>query len=146
MYSVGSIILIKNIVFKNGNKCFDHAYKYGRPCLIISLLNDNIYYVPLSSSLDFKKINESDIIISSKYCRKKSKISLKNIYFTDGYYYEEKEKFSDEDLLPILKKLYKFQTSHISDSLFNVIMADIQNTIDELSNRVNNTTKLVYKL
>lgn len=144
MYSVGSIILVKNIVFKDGG--FDHAYKYGRPCLIVSLLDNNIYYLLLSSSFDLKKCDESGLIIKSDYCRKKSKLSFKNIYLTEGYYYEEKEKFSDEYLLLILKKFYNFQKSNMSDNLFSIIMDDIQNTINELSSRVHNTKKLVYKI
>lgn len=78
--------------------------------------------------------------------QKKSIIKVSNIYCRDGYYYKEKCKLEDTDLLKILNYLYKYQTLKKFDELFSIIKDDIQNTIDTLSNRVNKEKKLVYKL
>lgn len=109
MYSVGSIILMKNLVFKNGNKCFDHAYKCGRPCLVVSLFNDSVYFIPLTSKIYNQRYGEG-IEINDKYCKKRSIVNVSNIYRRDGYYYEESCKLEDTDLLKILNYLYKYQT------------------------------------
>ena len=145
MYSVGSIILMKNLVFKNGNKCFDHAYKCGRPCLVVSLFNDSVYFIPLTSKI-YKQRYREGIVLNDKYCKKRSIVNVSNIYCRDGYYYEESCKLEDTDLLKILNYLYKYQTLKKCDDLFFIIKDDIQNTIGTLSNKVNVEKRLVYKL
>lgn len=144
MYSVGSIIIVKNIIFKNGNGNFDHSYKNGRPCLVISITDDKVYFVTLSSK-NYGRKYDSEIEINSKYCKKNSIVKVGNIYCRDRYYYEEKFKLSDVDLLKILKYFYQFQISHLCDDLFSEIMLDIQNTIDVISSRLDTGKRLVYK-
>lgn len=145
MYTVGSIIIVKNIIFKNGDEAVDHSHKFGRPCLVVSLFEDKVYFIPLSSKVYNGKY-DTEIEIDNKYCKKKSIIKVSNIYCRDGYYYEEKCKLEDTDLLKILNYLYKYQTLKKCDDLFLIIKDDIQNTIDTLSNRVNKEKRLVYKL
>ena len=109
MYTVGSIIIVKDIIFKNGDEAVDHSHKFGRPCLVVSLFEDKVYFIPLSSKVYNGKY-DTEIEMDNKYCKKKSIIKVSNIYCRDGYYYEEKCKLEDTDLLKILNYSYKYQT------------------------------------
>lgn len=144
MYSVGSIIIIRNLVFKNDNH-FDHAYKCGRPCLVISVLDDDLYFLPLTSSEEQKKYDDT-IEIKNDYCFKANTVVKVNcIYCRQGYFHEEKCKIEDTELIKILSYFYKYQLKYLCDDLFLRIKDDIQNTINTLSKSINYEKKLVYK-
>ncbi len=56
---LGSIVIIRNLIFnqnkKNGNQV-DHAWRAGRPCVIIYTDNEYDYFLPLSSTIAEKNI------------------------------------------------------------------------------------------
>ena len=96
---IGDIVIVKGIVFENatnGKKELDHAWKDGRPCMII-YSDDEIDYLLTLTSVDregskqYFKINDEDILYKEdfkyRYNRKnrinksiKGYVNLENIY------------------------------------------------------------------
>ena len=57
--AIGNIILIKNIIFKNTankKKEVDHAWKFGRPCLVIYSDEQYDYILTITSTQKKKNI------------------------------------------------------------------------------------------
>lgn len=70
---LGKIVIIKNIVFKNSigaKHQVDHAWKKGRPCVIIYSDDEFDYYLPLSSTKAnknyYQKIKDEFFELSEK--------------------------------------------------------------------------------
>ena len=97
--AIGDIVIVKGIVFENtaiGKKEPDHAWKDGRPCMIIYSDNELDYLLTLTSvdkdgSKQHFKINDENILYEEdfkyRYNRKdrinksiKGYVNLENIY------------------------------------------------------------------
>lgn len=51
MVGIGSIIYVRNIIFKDATKPFeqvDHAFLSGRPCLVVDFDRDYLYFFPIT--------------------------------------------------------------------------------------------------
>lgn len=132
MYNIGSIILLKNFIYKDhtGTKKIDHA-KY-RPCLVIGEDNENIYILPISSSI-LKNNRESHYEIPNKYIdiNKKEYIDFNAIYKAKICGYRVKDDLDTNDLYDLLTSFYQYHTKNNNEE-FNKIKDIIYNEIKKL--------------
>ena len=73
MYDGGEIIIVKNIQFKN--RIADHASLGGRPCIVLSDINDKLTMVPLTSREP--KYNEYTLSIPKKHIKNENPSFIK---------------------------------------------------------------------
>ena len=73
MYDGGEIIIVKNIQFKN--RIADHASLGGRPCMVLSDINDKLTMVPLTSREP--KYNEYTLSIPKKHIKNENPSFIK---------------------------------------------------------------------
>ena len=74
---IGKIVIIKNIIFENSvtnKKESDHAWKFGRPCLIIYSDDEYDYFLTLRTEIkyprykrQFYELTENDLLYKNKY-------------------------------------------------------------------------------
>ncbi len=93
MYDGGEIIIVKNIQFKN--RIADHASLGGRPCMVLSDINDKLTMVPLTSREP--KYNEYTLSIPKKHIKNEnpsfikkpvSYLNLESMFQRELRYYE----------------------------------------------------------
>ena len=68
--AIGNIILIKNIIFKNTankKKEVDHAWKFGRPCLVIYSDEQYDYILTITSTQKKEKYSCEHFTIQNKH-------------------------------------------------------------------------------
>ena len=119
---IGSIVLIKNIIFKDGTKPqFDHAWCLGRPCLIIYSDNEFDYFLTISS-------NKKKLKSSSKWSISKRDLLYGNIHGDIGLYTIYKMPIAGHEIVSKLSfKAYKkiieaLKVYHHEDILDNVLI------------------------
>jgi len=122
--SIGNIVIIKNLVFKDTNEA-DHAWYNGRPCLIIYSDNEYDYFLTIKSVHDKKyndfhfQINNYDLIPTyysrqnpkfKKATRKKGlkgAVNLQNIYKMPISGHDEVGKLTLQTYKDVISKLKK---------------------------------------
>ena len=134
MYGVGSIINAKNIIFKtNGKqnrKRLDHAYKGGRPCLVICETTDKIYFLPISGYREKEFANK--IRLSANISNKPSGVNIGDIICKDVAYYKELNFLDERELYDILIKFVNYQENIKKDEFYDSIAENIKAKIEEL--------------
>lgn len=68
--TIGKIVIIKNIIFKDGvtkKKGLDHAWKFGRPCLIVYSDNEYDYFVTITSTPKNEKYKNEHFILENEH-------------------------------------------------------------------------------
>lgn len=140
-YDIGSITLLKNIVFKSkitfNSSLIDHAT--SRPAVIISEDNNNTYFLLFTSS----KIEEDKCNSCQYFHGKKGKnqiggyINLMNIYKRNICYRNEIDFISDEKLQNVLEKFCYYQENICMDIEYPAIKEAIYLKINELKAKSN---------
>lgn len=71
---IGKIVILQNIVFNTGKNKLDHAYKGGRPCLLIYNDEEYDYFLTIKSELrtksydfEYYKLNSKDFMYIYNY-------------------------------------------------------------------------------
>ena len=87
---IGNIIIIRNIIFENSifnKKEVDHAWKNGRPCIIIYSDDEYDYVLPIKSSNtkeqfsnQYIDLKEEELIHRKEKEITKGKINIQTIY------------------------------------------------------------------
>lgn len=90
MYSndyIGKIVILKNIVFNRGKNKLDHAYKGGRPCLLIYSDEEYDYFLTITSEVknksyefEYYKLNPDDFLYLYNYRGDNSKVNFDYIH------------------------------------------------------------------
>lgn len=111
-YDRGSIIIVKNIIFKDG--VLDHAYKKGRPCLVIDINDEEITFLTLSTLYNDIKYRNDYIFENYKKMglKKNTYVNLQNIYKTKLCFYMEACKISELDYYKIIRKLIEIHANN----------------------------------
>lgn len=126
MFDVGSIIIKKKLVFKEKGE-LDHAYKKGRPCLVIALDDEYYYYLSISRSIK----NHSKTEIHSPKFTKPSSPSFNNIFKSPICFKEEIDKVPVKKMLIIYKTLIKYYSKRKKCENYNEVIEYIKNYIKE---------------
>lgn len=126
MFDVGSIVINRNIFFKDANK-LDHAYKKGRPCLVIALNDEYYYYLSISNSI--RKDDKTNLPI--EYCTKLSSPSFKNVFRAPICYKEEKFKLSTKKMLDIYIQFIKYYENREKCEYYTEVIEYITNYINQ---------------
>ena len=82
MVGIGDIIIVRNIIFHDG---VDHAFLFGRPCLVIGFDENNLYYLPITHNVHYTP-ERSKYIFHAKECRWKRKDYFFHAVTTEQYY------------------------------------------------------------
>lgn len=84
---IGKIVIIKNIVFNSGKNRLDHAYKGGRPCLLIYSDEEYDYFLTIKSEprtksygFEYYKLNPEDFLYLYNYRGDNSKVTFDYIH------------------------------------------------------------------
>ncbi|MGM9882507.1 MAG: hypothetical protein ACI31S_06700 [Bacilli bacterium] len=137
--SIGNIIIVKNIIFKNtiiNKNVPDHSFNYGRPCIIIYSDEKYDYLLTLTSKEkeypnQYFKLEENDLLPMEiyryrKYDRKKSRqkkttgfINLQNIYKIPISGHDLIGKVTFNTFKEVINKLKKY---HKENSLKEIIV------------------------
>ena len=136
-FDKGSIILVRDIIFKEG--MLDHAYKAGRPCLIIDIDDDYITFLTLST-LHNKKIYDHDYLFND--CddlnfKNDTYVNLQHIYRKRICFYEEVSHLNQKEYFKILRKFLRVNSKNPSDE-FLEIASNIENQLLENKNLIKN--------
>jgi len=121
-YDNGSIILVKNIVFKDGN--LDHSYRHGRPCLIIDNDDEEITFLTIATVYKDKNYESNYVLNNWKKLKLKheSYVNLACIYKGKACFYKEINKINEKEYLKILKEFLIFhENNHEIDSVKNSV-------------------------
>lgn len=138
--TIGSIILMKNIVFQNANNKkneLDHSWQKGRPCIIIysdeeydyflpitsNISNPKFYYhyVPLSDdNLLYKDMNLSRKYNINKLYQRKTEgyINLETIYRTPISWHDEIGKVNFNQYKFLIQRLREYYKGKNLNELF----------------------------
>ena len=147
MYGVGSIICAKNIIFKNvygkDRKELDHAYKSGRPCLVICETNNNIYLLSILGYKGKEYVNE--IKLPTSISNKPSCVNVRDIICKDIAYYKELSALSERQLYNILIKFVNYQENVKKDEFYDVIAENVKEKIEELVKNLSTKEKSKIK-
>lgn len=137
--TIGKIVIIKNIIFKDRvtkKKGLDHAWEFGRPCLIIYSDNEYDYFVTITSKQKKEKYKIEHFILENEhfiptqisrytnYNLKKSKsktiegsVTLSTIYKIPISGHEEIGKITFETYKTIIENLKTLYQSENLDEL-----------------------------
>ena len=133
--AIGTIIIVKNIIFPNTNKKeLDHSWKKGRPCLIIYSDAEYDYILPMTSKPkdNYEKqhytISQSDLLYTyivthqynSNYKQKqipKGAIKLSTVYKIPQTGHDERSKIALDTLKKIIEKLKEYHQTDNIESL-----------------------------
>lgn len=135
--AIGKIIIVRNIVFSSTKiikKEIDHAWKNGRPCIIIYSDDEYDYFLPIKSNVT-KKFNYQYFILNEnglldrnihKYSKSKvnnshsftGAINLDTIYKIPISGHDEVGKVTWETFKNIVEKLKEY---HQNDNLQEII-------------------------
>lgn len=125
--------LVVGSIFWNNDFVFNHKYNkhFQRPCIILSIKNDLIYFLPISHTDD--KYAGKFILNTAK--RKIRYIPLVTIYKTpEKASYTEIEYIDGDFLFEFLHSFYIYHTnSAFVDPDFLIIKEDIEQTLAKLS-------------
>lgn len=125
--AIGNIIIIRNLIFQNtvkGQKEIDHAWKMGRPCIIIHSDNEYDYILALKTNVTDEKFENHHFLLSKKnllscrhgnYNTKKKNnreihgaVNLQNIYKIPISGHNIVEKITFETYKAIIAKLKEY--------------------------------------
>lgn len=134
MYEIGSIVNIKNIIFKSthgkSKLSIDHSYKNGRPCLIFHENSEYIYFFSINSYKGKDYVGEIPLV---KYAGiKDSVINVRNIYSLPVCFRDEFCKLNDKDLYEVLIKFVNYQENVKKDKIYKFIADDVKKKISDL--------------
>ena len=137
--AIGNIVIIKNIIFENttiNKNEIDHAYKFGRPCIIIYSDDEYDYLLPIKSSNNNEKyenhyftINESNVLhrLVNRYSnwnkKKRSKIETKGVINLENVYrvpisgHDEICKVSFETFKNVITELKRYHKKEKIDEI-----------------------------
>lgn len=134
MYEVGSIVNIKNIVFKSthgkSKYTIDHSYKTGRPCLIFHENSEYIYFFSINSYKGKDYAGEIPLVKHAGI--KDSVINVRDIYYLPVCYHNELYKLDDKNLYEVLIKFVNYQENIKQDKIYKLIVDDVKNKISDL--------------
>jgi len=118
--AIGNIIIVCNIIFENSiidKKEADHAWKNGRPCIIIYSDNEYDYILPIKSSTTKKQydnqyieLKAEDLIYRKEKEITKGKINILTIYRIpiSGHNKVNKVKFTKyKKIINVLKQYHR---------------------------------------
>lgn len=125
---LGSIVIIRNLIFnqnkKNENQV-DHAWRAGRPCVIIYTDNEYDYFLPLSSTIAEKKYYadikykffelSEDQFLYLKKGTKTSVISLESYFLKSISGYREIGKLTQESYIQLIKKFSDYHKESLEN-------------------------------
>lgn len=131
MFEIGSIVINKNIVFKEKGE-IDHAYKNGRPCLVIAFNEENYYYLSLSRTVE---ATEKTSIYLPGF-KKKSSPSFRNVFKAPICWKEEKAKVPVKTMLTIYKEFIKYYSKHEKCEYYDEVIDYIKEYINENEKRI----------
>lgn len=84
---IGKIVILQNIVFNTGKNRLDHAYKGGRPCLLIYSDEEYDYFLTIKSEprtksygFEYYKLNPEDFMYVYNYHGAYHKSSFQGIH------------------------------------------------------------------
>jgi len=125
--AIGNIIIIKNIIFENNivnKKEPDHAWKNGRPCIIIYSDNEYDYVLTLKSgntkkqfSNQYIEIKEEDLIHRKEKEITKGKINLQTIYRIPISGHNKANKVTFEKYKIIINAIKKYHKNENIDEI-----------------------------
>lgn len=139
MYYGGEIIIVKNIVF-DGNRA-DHASLGGRPCVILSDVNDKITMLPLTSrkldnsefSVEFTK---NQIKCDNSQFRKKDRtyINLLSVFQRELRFYDIEAHITDKRYYRLLGEIFEKQLEYERKcmEIYREIYPDLEKQREEL--------------
>lgn len=134
---LGNVIVVRNFVFENN--IVDHAYDFGRLCVILYIDGEYEYIVPITSRKvgddnQFVELNEdlisfyynNNFLLGDKknnkrsYSKLKNKelygyINLKNVYKISSFYHDEVCKLNYDGYVNIMNKIRELHIGNISD-------------------------------
>ena len=147
---VGCIVILKKIIFKRTNMrnkaTIDHAYKGGRPALIICETDEKIYHLLLTHSCyDEDYENGRYFPITDVEGNENGFIDFSEIHTRTLCYENECEYINDEDLHDILVAFCKYQENCCEDEEYEEIRPYLYNLIKELSLEEENCLKKIKK-
>ena len=142
MEDYGDILLVKNIVFRNGMA--DHASLCGRMCVKISNCENGIILLPLSHQKRNGKyiftLSKEDLI-NKKKCIKyypKDYIDMREMFKREIYYYDRVARLKAHKYYELLRQIILLG---IVDNKYNLRFSDnIKNDL------INQESELKYKL
>ncbi|MBQ7141267.1 MAG: hypothetical protein IJO32_07185 [Bacilli bacterium] len=126
MFDVGSIVINKNLVFKEKGE-LDHAYKNGRPCLVIALDEENYYYLSISRTV--KSTEKTSIDLPD--FKKKSSPSFRNVFKAPLCWKDEKGKVPIKTMLTIYKEFVKYYSKREKCEYYDEVIEYINKYIKE---------------
>lgn len=140
MYNGGEIIIVRNIVF-DGHRA-DHASLGGRPCVILSDVNDKITMLPLTSSkspnnsgfnVEFTK---NQIKCDNPQFRKKDKtyVNLLSIFQREIRFYDVDAHVTDKRYYRFLEEIFekRLEYERKCREIYREIYPDLEKQRDEL--------------
>lgn len=135
--SVGSIVILKGIIFKTDGRekhyIIDHAYKKGRPALVIHETEDAIYHLLITTkNADVPDFYDYELLIDKRNGIN-GYVKFNEIHKRPLCYEEEIYHLSDEEMIKILKGLCLFQNTCGLDDEYEYLKPIIENKIDELN-------------
>ena len=138
-FDIGSIVVLKKIIFKKTHmrdkRTIDHAYKTGRPAIVICEANDKIYHILLTHSCyedEYKDGRYYPIVDSKTNEGENGFIDFSEIHSRPICYERECEYIADEDLHDILVAFCTYQESVFEDDEYEEIRPYLYSLIKDL--------------
>ena len=134
---IGDIVIIQNLIFENSRtkqKEPDHAWKLGRPCIIIYSDNEYDYFLPMKTNIVHKKyefhhftLDENNFICeqinnhnSKRRNKTKGAVNLQHVYKIPIAGHETINKVTFETYKEIINKLKEcHQKQNLNELLTN---------------------------
>jgi len=126
MFDVGSVIINRNLFFKDSNK-LDHAYKRGRPCLVIATTDEYYYYLSISNTRNKQSRTNIPMQNTKKLCSP----SFLNIFKAPICYKEELFKISEKNLLDIYKAFLRHYNNRDKCEYYDEVVDFMINYINQ---------------
>ena len=132
---LGSIVIIKRIVFnqtQNSINQVDHAWRTGRPCVIIYIDDEYDYFLPLSSTMaekeyyenikdDYFELSEEKLLyLEGKPKTKTITINLKNYFRKKISGYLEIGKLTEESYNELIRKISAYYNKRSLEDLAKI--------------------------
>lgn len=136
---VGKVIILKNLIFKKThmrNKTIvDHAYKKGRPAIVICETDEKIYHLVLTHSRYIDENEKYRYFTVMDENNNISYVDFSEIHSRPLCFERECEYIEDEYMKDILIGFCEYQESICKDEEYEEIKPYIYNMIEEISNK-----------
>ncbi len=128
-----SIILLKNVPFKDSNRIYE--FNQRRPYLVISVTEEDIYFLSMSTRSKNKNIQEINTHAEVSLYNKVSLVNLKNLYKKPLFAYPIIGNIEKRQLEYVLKSFELYQANIKKDILYNEYLTLFENNSKVLTKK-----------